>query len=129
MRNSLKTAEKTTFDLLVIFTQPPLTASLAKEGLDLALVSSTFEQRTGLVFLGAGILQLHQNQQPDTLALKGTQAMLKALELYDIDKIFVDEQALHDYSLTTESLLLTTESCNKKKLQQLISTSRNILTF
>lgn len=118
-----------TFDLLVIFTQPPLTASFPKEALDLALVNSTFEQRTGLIFLGAGVLQLVQNQQPNILALKGTQAMLKALALYDIDQVFVEEQALLDYSLTVAELLLPVASCNTAKLQQFIANSRNIITF
>lgn len=118
-----------TFDLLVMFTQPPLTASLPKEALDLALVSSTFEQRTGLIFLGAGVLQLVQNQQPNVLALKGTQAMLKALALYDIDQIFVEQQALLDYGLTATELLLPVQLCNTKQLQQHLATSRNLLTF
>lgn len=118
-----------TFDLLVMFTQPPLTASLPKEALDLALVSSTFEQRTGLIFLGAGVLQLVQNQQPNVLALKGTQAMLKALALYDIDQIFVEQQALLDYGLTAAELLLPVQLCNTKQLQQHLATSRNLLTF
>lgn len=117
------------FDLLVIFTQPPLTASLAKEGLDLSLVSSTFEQHTGLVFLGAGILQLNKNQQPDILALKGTQAMLKALGLYGIEQIYVEEQALLDYGLKNTDLLLPVESCSLARLQRLVATSRNVFTF
>ena len=117
------------FDLLVIFTQPPLTASLPKEGLDLALVSSTFEQRTGLVFLGAGVLQLVQEQQPDILALKGTQAMLKALELYGIEQVYVEEQALLDHGLKQTDLLLPVESQNTEQLQKLMASSRNILTF
>ena len=125
----MNTSCNTPFDLLVIFTQPPLTASIPKEALDLALVSSTFEQRTGLIFLGAGVLQLVQNQQPNVLALKGTQAMLKALALYDIDQIFVEQQALLDYGLTAADLLLTVEICDKNQLQQRLAASRNLLTF
>lgn len=125
----MNTSCNTPFDLLVIFTQPPLTASIPKEALDLALVSSTFEQRTGLIFLGAGVLQLVQNQQPNVLALKGTQAMLKALALYDIDQIFVEQQALLDYGLTAADLLLTVEVCDKNQLQQRLAASRNLLTF
>lgn len=116
-------------DLLVVFTQPPLTASSPKEGLDLALVNSTFEQRTGLIFLGAGVLQLNPNQQPDVLALKGTQAMLKVLGLYDIQQIFVEEQALLDYRLTLADLILTAESCTKQKLEALTANSRNLFIF
>lgn len=125
----MNTSCNTPFDLLVIFTQPPLTASIPKEALDLALVSSTFEQRTGLIFLGAGVLQLVQNQQPNVLALKGTQAMLKALALYDIDQILVEQQALLDYGLTAADLLLTVEICDKNQLQQRLAASRNLLTF
>lgn len=125
----MNTSSNLAFDLLVVFTQPPLTASLAKEGLDLALVSSTFEQRTGLIFLGAGVLQLYQEQQPNVLALKGTQAMLKALPLYDIDQIIVEEQALLDYGLTANQLLLPVQTFNSAQLQQLVATSRNLLTF
>ncbi len=116
-------------DLLVVFTQPPLTASSPKEGLDLALVNSTFEQRTGLIFLGAGVLQLNPNQEPDVLALKGTQAMLKVLGLYDIQQIFVEEQALFDYRLTLADLILTAESCTKQKLEALAANSRNLFIF
>lgn len=117
------------FDLLVIFTQPPLTASLAKEGLDLSLVSGTFEQRTGLVFLGAGILQLNPKQQPEVLALKGTQAMLQALGLYDIDQVFIEGQALLDYGLIATDLILPTISCSSTELQLLLASSRNVLIF
>ena len=117
------------FDLLIIFTQPPLSASLAKEGLDLSLVSSTFDQSTGLIFLGASILQLNKNQQPDILALKGTQAMLKALGLYGIEQVYVEEQALLDYGLKQTDLLLPVESKNTEQLQKLMASSRNILTF
>lgn len=124
-----KATQDAAFDLLVVFTQPPLTASLPKEGLDLALVSSTFEQSTGLIFLGAGVLQLSPNQQPDCLALKGTQAMLKALALYGIDKVFVETQALVDYGLTANNLLLPVISQNTQELQALIANSRNTLTF
>lgn len=114
-------------DLLVVFTQPPLTASLPKEGLDLALVSSTFAQRTGLIFLGAGVLQLQPNQAPEVLALKGTQAMLNALELYDLEQIYVEAQALVDYRLT--NLSLPAESCSKAELETLIAKSRHLIIF
>jgi len=117
------------FDLLVVFTQPPLAASLPKEGLDLALVSSTFEQRTGLIFLGESVLQLSQKQQPNILDLKGTQAMLKALGLYDIDQIYVEEQAMLDYGLANTDLLVVAKKASQLQLKKLITTSRNLLTF
>lgn len=116
-------------DLLVLFTRPPLTGLQAREGLDAALISSTFEQNTALAFIGEGVLQLLPDQQPDALQLKGIQAMLKALPLYDLDQVYVDQQALNHYGLTPEQLLLNTLTLDTAGLQALIGNSRNLLTF
>lgn len=116
-------------DLLLLMTQPPLTASTAKEGLDLALVSATFEQKTGLAFVGSGVLQLLPDQQPGQLHLKGIQAMLKALPLYDVEWVFTDAQALADYQLDSDALLLTTQVASSEQLQELMAQARQTLVF
>lgn len=117
------------FDLLVMFTQPPLAAATNKEALDVALVSATFDQTTALVFVGEGVLQLVKDQQPDELGLKGIQAMLKALSLYDLDQVFVQQEALDRFGLTAENLLLPVAVLNSSNLQQLMACSRNLLSF
>lgn len=117
------------FDLLVMLTQPPLSAASNKEALDVALVSATFDQATALVFLGEGVLQLVKNQQPDELGLKGIQAMLKALPLYDLDQVFVQQEALARFGLEDKNLLLPVKTLSSCDLQQLITSSRNLLSF
>ena len=118
-----------TYDLLVIFTQPPLSGLNAREGLDTALVSATFEQKTALLFLGEGLLQLLPNQQPDALELKGTQAMLKALPLYDIDAIFIEADALQRFDLEAANLLLPAQTLTAAAMQALLTSSKNTLVF
>lgn len=117
------------FDLLVIFTQPPLSATSAKEALDVALVSATFDQTTALVFVAEGVLQLVKDQQPDELRLKGIQAMLKALPLYDLDQVFVQQEALTRYGLESSDLLLPVKVLNSSDLQQIMACGRNLLSF
>ncbi|SFC05382.1 tRNA 2-thiouridine synthesizing protein C [Marinospirillum celere] len=117
------------FDLVVFFTQPPLAGAQGKEALDTALVSATFEQKTALVFTGSGVLQLLKNQQPDLLELKGIQAMLKALPLYDLDAIYVDQESMERLQLTSEQLLLDIDVLPADQIRQLMSTSKNLLVF
>ncbi|SFX04396.1 sulfurtransferase complex subunit TusC [Marinospirillum alkaliphilum] len=117
-----------TLDLLVIFSHPPLTGLRGREGLDVALVSSTFDQNTALLFMGEGVLQLLPDQQPDCLQLKGTQAMLKALPLYDLDQVYVEEAALLRYGLSADKLLLPVQPLNNVELQQLLQRSRHLLS-
>ncbi len=118
-----------TYDLLVIFTQPPLSGLAPREGLDTALVSATFEQKTALLFTGEGLLQLVTGQEPGLLELKGTQAMLKALPLYDLDAIFIEAKALEALKLNPEQLLLPTQALNSDAMQALVATSKNTLVF
>lgn len=117
------------FDLLVLLTQPPLAGTAAKEGLDAALVSATFEQKTALAFMGAGVMQLVKQQQPDLLQLKGLQAMLKALPFYDLQDVFTDARALQQFNLESTELLLQHQPLDAEQLQQLIARSTNILVF
>jgi|AntRauTorcE11897_2_1112592.scaffolds.fasta_scaffold05538_5 tRNA 2-thiouridine synthesizing protein C len=117
------------FDLLVILTQPPLAGTAAKEGLDSALVSATFEQKTALVFLEEGVLQLIKGQQPDQLQLKGIQAMLKALPFYDLQAAYTDALALQKFGLNPDELLLKHQPATAEQLQQLIANSTNTLVF
>jgi len=117
------------FDLLVLLTQPPLSGTAAKEGLDAALVSATFEQKTALAFIGEGVLQLVKNQQPDQLQLKGIQAMLKALPFYDLHAVYTDALALQQFGLNSDELLLKNQPATAEQLQQLIANSSNTLVF
>ncbi|MDR9468516.1 sulfurtransferase complex subunit TusC [Marinospirillum sp.] len=117
------------FDLLVILTQPPLAGTAAKEGLDTALVSATFEQKTALAFLGEGVLQLVKGQQPDQLQLKGIQSMLKALPFYDLQAVYTDALALQQFGLNPDELLLNHQPATAEQLQQLIAKTTNTLVF
>jgi len=116
-------------DLLVLISQPPLSGTAAKEGLDAALVSATFEQKTALAFIGPGVFQLLQQQKPEQLQLKGLQAMLKALPFYDLDEVYTDAQALQDYQLETTELLVAHQPLKAEQLQALIARSKTTLVF
>ncbi|WP_086480173.1 sulfurtransferase complex subunit TusC [Oceanospirillum sanctuarii] len=116
-------------DLLIIFRKPPVGTSWAREALDLALVGAAFGQQASLVFMGDGVYQLLDNQQPDQVEQKGTQAMMKALPMYDIDQIFVSEESLSERGLTKDQLGFDCELIGQTELQALLKTHKQVFNF
>jgi len=89
---------------LIVFRHAPLSSSLTAEGLDLALLSASFGGRVTLFFCDEGVFSLLDNQGKGPLGEKSVLPTLKALTLYDIDEVYVDEASLMQRGLTIEAL-------------------------
>ncbi|OOV87754.1 sulfurtransferase complex subunit TusC [Oceanospirillum linum] len=116
-------------ELLIIFRKPPIGTSWAREAIDLALVGAAFGQQATLLFMGDGVYQLLSNQQPDQVEQKGTQAMMKALPMYDIDQVFVCEKSLSERGLRANLLDFECQSISQASLQKLLNSHRQVFNF
>ena len=73
--------------LCIISTRAPYSGQTAREALDLALVSASYDLDTSLILMGDGVYQLLDNQSPESIHRKNLTSMFKALPLYGIDSI------------------------------------------
>lgn len=89
---------------LIIFRHAPLSSSLTAEGLDLALLSASFGGKVTLFFCDEGVFSLLDNQSKGPLGEKSVLPTLRALALYDIDQVYVDETSLIQRGLSIEAL-------------------------
>ena len=87
----------------VINTHSPFATEHGREALDLAMVLATYEQNVALFFKGAGVLQLRVHQK-DHLDKKDFTATFKALDLYDVDDVFVLASDLEAYGVDSKNL-------------------------
>lgn len=88
---------------------------LARETMDMLLMVAAFEQPLALLFLDDGVWQLFAGQHhPAT----GVTAMLQALELYDIDEIWIEIESLEARGLHLESLILQAKPISRTKLPE-----------
>ncbi|WP_299974469.1 sulfurtransferase complex subunit TusC [uncultured Pseudoteredinibacter sp.] len=83
----------------------PYGGSQARELLDAALAGAAFDQNISLLFMGAGILQLVEEQNPSAIEQKNLAKMLSMLALYDVENVFVHEQALEQFGIEEKQLL------------------------
>ena len=81
-------------DLLVMLRHGPHGSSWLREGLEAAMVAAAFGREVGLLFTGDGVMALLEGQQVGPLGQKGSDNLLAALEMYDVERCYVDAAAL-----------------------------------
>lgn len=116
-------------DLLVILRHAPHGTSWLREGLDAALVAAAFGRRVTLLFMGEGVTALVPDQAGGPLGQKGTAPTLEMLEMYDIDTLLVEEEALARFGLVVEGLMLSARAVAAAELPALTAAHSLVLTF
>lgn len=113
---------------LIVMRQSPYGCSLSRASIDLALAMGAFEQDFDLLFMGAGILQLLQDQHSELLGVKNAAKTLGSLPLYDKESVYVDAAALQAYGLETRDLVLLVEPLEPEQLAALLNDCDHVLS-
>lgn len=78
----------------------------AQESLELALITAAFDQHVSLVFMDDGVYQLKSGQHPCGLEMKNFSKTFRALEDFDIEDVYVEEESLVSRGLSVENLVI-----------------------
>jgi tRNA 2-thiouridine synthesizing protein C len=97
------------YNTLLIFRNGPFENNKNSDCLDIALACSAFDIPISLLFIGDAVLQLTRDLESQIIAQKNIANTLRALEMYDIDKIYVSAADLSRFNLDESSLIV---SCN-----------------
>ncbi len=100
----------------------------ALEVLEMVLISAAFDQDVHLAFLDDGIYQIKKGQDTKDLGHKNFSPTYRALEGYDIEKLFVEKESLEERGLTTADLLVDVEVISRADLAKLMGEMDVILT-
>lgn len=92
--------------ILFVMQHPPYHGIRLQEKLDLILTAAAFDQAISLLFVDDGVYQILSGQQPEGLDLKNTASVMRALEMYDVNDIRVETEALTERGLTISDLIL-----------------------
>ena len=114
---------------LIINRRAPYASNHAREGLDAALTAAVFEQPVAMLFLSDGVYQLLENQNPSSIGQKNLSANLQVLPMYDIEKLYVCEQALAERGLSKAQLVVPVEVLDADGINALIKQQHRVLTF
>lgn len=101
----------------------------ALESLEVVLISAAFDQDVTLVFTDDGVLQLKKGQSTDAIGMKNFSPTYRALEGYDVEKLYVDKESLDARGLTEDDLLVDVQVVSKADLTDLMDEQEVIMSF
>lgn len=112
----------------VIIRHAPYGNDFAQETIDAVLATAVFGQSLSVIFMADGVFQLLAGQQPAE-GKKSIQKQLAAFELYDIDTVFVCQQALDERGITDSELSISVNALAQDALQTLLHEQDVLLSF
>jgi len=101
----------------------------ALESLEVVLITAAFDQDVSLVFLDDGVYQLKKGQQTKGIETKNFSPAYRALEDYDIEKLYVDKESMDARGLTEEDFLVSVTVLNRTEMGALMDDQDVVLSF
>lgn len=101
----------------------------ALEGLEVVLISAAFDQDVSLAFVDDGVYQLVKGQQTKGIETKNFSPAYRALEGYDIEKLYVEREALERRGLTEGDLLVEVQVMPSAELAELMAAQDVLIGF
>lgn len=101
----------------------------ALESLEVVLIGAAFEQDVSVVFADDGIYQLTKGQDTAGIEMKNFSPTYRALEMYDVEKLYVEKESLEERGMTADDLIVPVEVLSSAQLQDLIEDQDVVLSF
>ena len=101
----------------------------ALEGLEVVLISAAFDQDVSLVFLDDGVYDLVKGQNTKGIEVKNFSPTYRALEGYDIEKLYVERESLAARGLTQDNLIVPVEVLTAAEISELMGQQDVVISF
>ena len=80
--------------IMYVNRKAPYGTIYALESLEVVLIAAAFDQDVSLVFMDDGVYQLKKGHQTKGIEVKNFQPTYRALDDYDVNKLYVEKEAL-----------------------------------
>ena len=101
----------------------------ALESLEVVLIGAAFEQDVSVVFMDDGVFEIVKGQDTAGIEMKNFSPTYRALEMYDVEKLYVTKESLDARGLTEDDLLVDVTVMSAAELADLMEEQDVILSF
>lgn len=101
----------------------------ALEGLEVVLISAAFDQDVSLAFLDDGVFQLVKGQKTEGVEMKNFSPTYRALEGYDIEKLYVERESLEARGLSEDDLLVEVQVMSAAEMGAMMAEQDVVISF
>lgn len=113
---------------LYVNRKAPYGTIYAQECLETVLVAAAFEQDVSVVFMDDGVFQLKKEQDTTAIGMKNFSPTFRALEGYDVEKLYVEKESMEARGLTADDLVVPVEVLSSDELSELMDAQDVIIT-
>ncbi len=106
----------------------PYGTIFALECLEVVLISAAFEQDVSLAFLDDGVYQLKKSQDTTGIGMKNFSNTYRALDDYEVEKIYVERESLEARGLTEDDLIIPVEVKSAEELRDIMAQQEVVIS-
>ncbi len=100
----------------------------ALEILETVLISAAFDQDVCVVFMDDGVYQIKKGQDTKAINVKNFSPTYRALEGYDVEKLFVERESMEARGLEPDDFVVPVEVLSTEELGGLMDQQDVIIT-
>ncbi len=114
---------------LYVNRKAPYGTIYAQESLEVVLIGAAFEQDVSLAFIDDGVYQLAKGQDTKALGVKNFSPTFRALEDYDVTKLFVEQESLTARGLSADDMVVPVTIMGAQEMAEFMNGQDVILSF
>jgi len=114
---------------LYVNRKAPYGTIYALESLEVVLITAAFDQDVTLAFLDDGVYQLVKGQHTKGIDVKNFSPTYRALEGYDIEKLYVEKESMETRGLKESDFIVPVKVMSAAEIADLMLTQDVILSF
>lgn len=114
---------------LYVNRKAPYGTIYALESLEVVLIAAAFDQDVTLVFIDDGVYQVAKGQDTKGIGMKNFSPTYRALDDYDINKLYVEKESMEARGLTDKDFLVPVEIKTAAEITVLMEQQDVILSF
>jgi tRNA 2-thiouridine synthesizing protein C len=100
----------------------------ALESLETVLIAAAFDQDVSMVFIDDGVFQLKKGQDTSAIGMKNFSPTYRALEGYDVEKLYVEKESMDARGLTADDLVVPVEVVDADALREIMAQQDVVLS-
>lgn len=114
---------------LYVNRRAPYGTIYALESLEVVLIAAAFEQDVSLAFIDDGVYEIVKGQDTKGTEMKNFSPTYRALEGYDVEKLYVEKESMEARGLTEKDFLVPVQVLTAGEMADLMESQDIVLSF
>ncbi|MHB0915463.1 MAG: sulfurtransferase complex subunit TusC [Thermoleophilia bacterium] len=115
--------------LMIVFRTAPYGTIYAFEGLENVLIMGAYDQDISVLFVDDGVYAIKEGMNTEATGIKNFSPTFRALEAYDIEKIYIDKDSLESRGLSVDDLVIEPQVIEAAAVAEMMEEQKNFFIF